>query len=70
MSTTTSIESQLAQLEKAAGDAACSKSNPCGMAAYYDADESKPWRLADDWCTESFSTFEEALASASSWSDE
>jgi hypothetical protein len=48
----------------------CSRKNPCGALAYYDRDQDKPWRIADDGYGESVATFEEALAVAESWSCE
>jgi hypothetical protein len=61
-----STEQQLDQLEMATGNQ-CSESNPCGCSAYYDQGQKKPWRIADDHMSESYATFEEALADAPSW---
>lgn len=43
--------------------------NPCGAVVYHDADAELPWRIADDWTTESYRTVADAVAAAPVWRD-
>lgn len=54
-------------IEEALGDYLCSNSQPCAAAVYFDAGESRPWRIADDGNSESFATVSEAVEAAKAW---
>ena len=63
------IDAALHRIESAAGPARCSDRNPCGLAAYYDEGDDRPWRIADDHTSASFATADEAAAAAATWAD-
>ena len=67
---TAEILAALKEIEKAAGTYAVSESNPGGLAAYYDASLPLPWRISDDWESESFATSGEAIVAAAEWADD
>lgn len=60
----------LSRIEQAAGAYRCSATNPTGLAAYYDENESLPWRIADDSVTERYRTAREAERAARQWAKE
>lgn len=66
----TEIKAALDRIEAAAGDYAVSRSNPCGLAAYYDEGEALSWRIADDGASERFATADEAEAAAAEWAEQ
>ena len=66
---TPEIQEALKQIEAAAGDYVASGENPCGLCAYYDEGEPKPWRIADDHASERFATPGEAIAGAEAWAE-
>jgi hypothetical protein len=55
------------EIERHLGECRCTTANPCGAAAYYDADEYRPWRISDDTVSERFATVAEAIAGAKKW---
>lgn len=61
------IEAGVKKIEAAAGRYRVTHANPCGIAGYYDAGEAKPWRVADDYESQSFRTLREAVAEARRW---
>lgn len=64
------IAEALTTIEAAAGPARCTDANPCGLVAYYDGGEERPWRIADDWVSLRFATADEAAEEAATWGDE
>lgn len=64
---TEGVETWLARIEEAAGEEAASADSPCGVCAYYDVGAEKPWRVSDDWHSESFGTPGEAMEAARTW---
>ena len=58
---------QVAVLNRAVGNRLCTHGNPTGVSFYYDLDQKKPFRIADDQYNESFATYEELLAACESW---
>jgi hypothetical protein len=63
------IQEAIKQIEAAAGEYVASGENPCGLCAYYDEGEPKPWRIADDGNSSRFATLAEAIAEAKEWAD-
>lgn len=45
----------------------CTVQNPAGVYFYFDEGEEKPYRIADDWASENFATYEELLVAAHKW---
>lgn len=60
-------QEQVCELNAAIGKYRATYDNPCGVHFYIDADEEKPYRIADDYCQERFSTYSELLAAAIAW---
>jgi hypothetical protein len=58
---------QIAALNRKIGDRRCTQGNPTGVSFYYDLDQAKPFRIADDQYGESFSTYAELLAACEAW---
>lgn len=61
------IHSELERIEEALGSALCSVDHPCAAVAYYDEGEELPWRIDDDWSSESFATVDDAIIGAREW---
>ncbi|MDH3719348.1 MAG: hypothetical protein OES79_14610 [Planctomycetota bacterium] len=60
---------QIAEIRRALGEAYCTRDNPCGAEVHYDHDEPLPWRIADDWISERYESFDQAIAAARHWND-
>ena len=58
---------QISALNRAIGNRRCTQGNPTGVSFYYDLDQAKPFRIADDQYGESFATYEELLAACEEW---
>ena len=56
---------QIQRIEAALGTARVSGSNPCG--AVVTAKTDGTWTIADDWVSENYQTFHEALKAAKVW---
>lgn len=67
--TKSQIDVTIDLIEAAAGSYRVTGSNPCGLAAYYDEGEEKPWRISDDQASESFATPQEAMEGARAWAE-
>ena len=62
------IKAGFEAITDALGEWVASDQSPCGpVVAYFDDGESSPWRITDDWNTESFATLDEAVAGAEAW---
>ena len=56
---------QIQRIEAALGTARVSDANPCG--AVVTAETNGTWTIADDWMSENYQTFYEALQAAKMW---
>jgi len=56
---------QIQRIEAALGKARASAANPCG--AVVTAEKNGTWTIADDWFSENYQTFYEALQAAKMW---
>lgn len=59
----------LREIRKALGRSAATQKNPCGGCGYYDAEESRPYRVlfSDQAGCESYRTLKVAVAAAKKW---
>ena len=64
------ISRELDRIAEAMADYLCNDEQSCGAYLYYDKDQKKPWRIVDDFASESFATADEAVDAAEAWAPE